>query len=212
MGRRTKRARKLERRRPTRISSRSILIVCEDSKSSPGYFRNFRKKLNLGSVAVEVAGKECGSAPRSVVDYAIEKKRAASKSTIQSEYDEIYCVIDIDRHKSLAEALDTAHANDLIIILSNPCFEYWYILHFEKTGQAFYHHRDVVKKLKSYYPKYDKAKSDIFDTIYPKTDKAIARSKHILHAQHHDEEDLRKCHPSTHVHRVVETIKQIADT
>ena len=61
------------RRRPFRTVGKSILIVCEDSKSSPDYFDKFRKELRLSSVKVEVCGEECGSAPISVVDFAKEK-------------------------------------------------------------------------------------------------------------------------------------------
>ena len=45
-----------------------VLIVCEDSKSSVFYFEEMVK--DLGLTAVKVRGKECGSAPSSVLKYA----------------------------------------------------------------------------------------------------------------------------------------------
>ena len=48
-----------------------VLIVCEDSKSSVFYFDSMAKDLRLS--AVEVRGKECGSAPSSVLTYAKEQ-------------------------------------------------------------------------------------------------------------------------------------------
>ena len=129
-------ARRLERRKPLRVPSTTILIVCEDSKSSPDYFRRFRSELSLTSVTVEVYGEECGSAPISVVNYAIDRKKETETSSIRDKYDEIFCVIDIDEHET-DQAIQKARDNNLNMIISNPCFEYWYILHFKKTGKSF---------------------------------------------------------------------------
>ena len=203
-------ARGLGRRTPTRAVNKSILIVCEDGKSSPGYFKRLRHKLGLSSVHVEVCGKECGSAPLSVVDFAKEKKESVKTSTVIDEYDEIFCVIDKDQHETLDRAYNKARDNDLTIILSNPCFEYWYVLHFERTGRSYTHHRNVVTYLKrECYDKYDKGSDSIFDVVYGDTDTAIANSKHVLRSQWHDPDDLRECNPSTHVHVVIECIRGI---
>ena len=201
----------LGRRKPFLTKGKSVLIVCEDSKSSCFYFDKFRKKLRLSTVQVEICGKECGSAPISVVDCAIEKKKLVEISSIRDEYDIIFCVIDVDTHTTLKAAMDKAIANDLKIILSNPCIEYWYILHFEKTGKAFHTSKSVEAYLKKNHIKgYSKGSDKIFDVIYPSTARAIRNSKAILRDQHHNESDLTKCNPSTHVHLVVECLNGIA--
>ena len=115
-------ARSLTRRPASRTVRKSILIVCEDSKASCDYFEKFRKELNLSSVHVEVCGEECGSAPISVVDFAKQKKQSQT-STIRDDYDEIFCVVDVDDHTTLNDAIQTARDNDLDLIISNPCFE-----------------------------------------------------------------------------------------
>jgi hypothetical protein len=203
--------RSLVRRRPSRTVGKSILIVCEDSKSSPAYFRKYRKKLSLRSVNVEVCGEECGSAPKSVVDFAKVKKLEVETSTVRDEYDVIFCVVDVDDHPSLGDAVQTARDNSLNLIISNPCFEYWYILHFERTGSSFSNRQQLYRKLESWLGhKYEKSGCDFFEIVYERTKTAIDNSKEILRSQWHNEEDLRQCDPSTHVHRVVECMKDIA--
>lgn len=213
-------ARDLSRRAPSRKIGKTVLIVCEDEKSSPDYFKKLTRKLELKPVNVEICGKECGSDPKSVVNYAQQRKNDAVNSPVRDSYDVVFCVVDVDKHKpdSLNAAIQKARDNDIKLIISNPCFEYWYILHFEKTGSKYYdHHKpqsDLRKTLGKIYKdkhyKYDKGCCGFFDKVYPKTATAIKNSKAILREQHHNEGDLSKCNPSTHVHLVVECLKKIA--
>jgi hypothetical protein len=209
------RGRSLGRKKPLRAVGRTVLIVCEDSKSSPEYFEKLRSKLRLKTVNVEVCGKECGAAPISVVDYAIAKKEEVKTSSIRDGYDDIFCVIDIDNHETLDRAIQKAKDNKLEIIISNPCFEYWYILHFEKTGKSYSSRPKLYSKLSAHlkkhgYKPYKKSGCDFFDIIYPLRETAIENSKGILHSQYHNETDLRKCDPATHVHLVVGCMMDMA--
>lgn len=199
--------RELARRSPTLNVRKRVLIVCEDSKSSYLYFKRFRSELRLPTVKVEICGPECGPAPINVVDFAKEMK----EKIFQDEYDYIFCVIDVDTHTTLPAAIDKADANGMKVILSNPCVEYWYILHFKQMGTPFHTSREVAAYLKKNHIKgYSKGGDKIFDVIYPSTKEAIKNSRAILRQQHHNESDLTKCNPSTHVHLVIECLKKIA--
>lgn len=206
--------RKLERPKPFLTESKSILIVCEDSKASPDYFKRFRKELNLSSISVEICGKECGSAPIDVVTFAKDKKLEIITSPVRV-YDKIFCVVDVDDHPSLKDAIQKARDNELELIISNPCFEYWHVLHFEKTSKAYSRRPVLYSQLKAHL-KENGFKGDIksgcefFEIVYPLRKTAIKHSKNILHAHWHDPEDLSQCNPSTDVHRVVECIMDMA--
>ena len=186
-----------------------ILIVSEGSKSEPIYFNALRKRLRMVMVEVDIVGE--GAAPITVVDRAIElreeRERTARKSLTKTEYEVVYCVIDVEAprpHESLARAVNKAKDNGLEVILSNPCFEYWYILHFRKSGAPFHNSQDVKSELRRLHPGYDEGDTTIFNVVYPKTSDAIKHSKEVLQEQHNDAEDIRDCNPSTHVHKVVE--------
>lgn len=200
---------------------KTVLIVCEDSKSSPDYFAKLRMFLRLQPVRVEVCGKQCGSDPKSVVDYAVERKKKAIESPVEDGFDEVFCVIDIDIHpkKRLCDAIQMARDNQINLIISNPCFEYWYILHFEKTGKTYTNHhepqKDFQEILRGIYKnkryKYDKSGCVFFELLYPNTDIAIKNSKEILRSQHNGETDLSKCNPSTDVHQVVKRMQEMSN-
>ena len=50
----------------------------------------------------------------------------------------------------------------------------------------------------------------IFGIVYPNSNIAIKNSKEILNEQHNNSVDLRKCNPSTHVHKIVEYLMNMA--
>jgi len=195
------------------------LIVCEGGKTEPDYFVSLGSKLELigrrKHVEVQVVGKECGSDPISVVNFAIrlrkERNENASRSPITREFDSVYCVIDRDRHETLDDAIQKAKDSNVEVILSNPCFEYWLLLHFVKYAKPFLLHRDVEKVLKKKYPKYSKNKvqGQFFETLYGKIDSAVVNAKAVIREKHWGE-NLCDCNPSTHVHLLVEYLRGMA--
>ncbi|MEA3224517.1 MAG: RloB family protein [Planctomycetota bacterium] len=203
-----------KRRQGSKEPRKSILIVSEGSKTEPIYFNSLKSILRLAMVDVDVVGE--GVAPITVVDRAIElrqeRKRLAKRSLTKAAYEIVYCVIDVEapRAESLSRAVDKARANKLEAILSNPCFEYWYILHFRKTSAPFNTSQDAKSVLRQEHPDYRESDTTIFDVVYPSTGDAIKRAKEVLREQHGGAEDLSDCNPSTHVHRIVEYLQDVA--
>lgn len=216
MTRKARSLRALRRPPPFRKPRECVLIVCEGEKTEPYYFEGLREELKLSSVEVEVEGKGCGSAPISVVDAALQRRDArkqdAKCSPRHTEYDVVWCIVDVEipPHSSLDQALDKAKANGLRVALSNPCFEYWYLLHFKRTSALMKGAKDAIAALKKHYPKYEKNSVEAFQVFYPKTETAIKHAKDVLKEKHYGQ-DLRECNPSTHVHRVVEHLKSIPE-
>jgi len=90
------------------------LILCEGEKTEPKYFKALRKKRALTTVEVVIADDN-DSAPISVVNAAQEhqrrRKREARTDQTITEFDEIWCVVDVEvpEHESLGRAIDKAH-------------------------------------------------------------------------------------------------------
>ncbi|TKJ34124.1 MAG: hypothetical protein CEE38_18845 [Planctomycetes bacterium B3_Pla] len=213
----SRKQRKIEsykRREGSKEPRKSVLIVSEGSKTEPIYFNSLKSTLRLAMVEVEIVGE--GAAPITVVNRAIElreeRKRIATRSLTKAAYDVVYCVIDVEAPKaeSLPRAVNKARDNKLEVVLSNPCFEYWYILHFRKTSAPFHTSQDVKSALRQEHPSYCESDTTIFNIAYPKTADAIKHSKEVLKEQHNDAEDLSDCNPSTHVHRIVEYLQGAA--
>ncbi len=206
----------LRRRRPFRLPRQYVLIVCEGEKTEPNYFECLRRELALTSVEVEIAGGKGGRAPISVVDLAVRRKKdrggRSPEGTTHAAYDAVWCVMDVESpvpHESLSRALDKAKGNRLRVALSNPTFEYWYLLHFVKTSALMPTNHDVMRALKKHYPAYQKSDRGIFAELFPRTETGIRHAEQVLKEKHYGE-DLRECNPSTHVHRVVAQLRTIA--
>lgn len=216
MTRKARTSRMLGRRPPVLKPRECVLIVCEGEKTEPNYFEGLRQELKLSSVEVEVEGKGCGSAPISVVDAALQRRaqreQDARYSTTRTEYDVVWCIVDVEipPHTSLDRAFDKAKGNGLKLALSNPCFEYWYLLHFQRTSALMQSAKAVGDALKRHYGGYEKNNAASFQVFYPRTEEAIKHAKAVLREKHFGQ-DLRKCNPSTHVHRVVEHLKSIPE-
>lgn len=203
----------LERLESYKEAREIVLIVCEGRKTEPNYFTSLRNERKLSSVEVEICGDKCGSAPISVVNCALQKKEEVSISPVQLPYDSIWCVCDVEapkRHESLFRARDKARSNNINFILTNPCFEYWYLLHFKKVSR-FMNNSEVKKilKKKENLPNYKKNDPKTFNEVYPRTKAAIKNSRIIIREKGWGK-DLIECNPSTHVHLLVEYLFKIA--
>ncbi|MFC1678034.1 RloB family protein [Planctomycetota bacterium] len=191
----------LQRSKPSRSPNKIELIVCEGSCTEPAYFTSLRRKLRLPEVQIRVFSPT-ESEPINIIEYAISKK--------DQGFDKIWCVMDVEipPHSTLDEAWEKAcEISDLEVILTNPFFEYWLLLHFEKVITPFRNDTKLKKVLQKFHPTYMKTRIG-FNILYPKITTAIRNSKEVLQKNKY-KDDLRNCNPSTHVHRLVEHLQNI---
>src|SRR5277367_1637370 len=122
----------LRRGGPFRKVKRRILIVCEGIVTERYYFNDLRiQTKSLVELRIEPGG-----IPKTLVERAVEFKKAAEKAATRGKddnlrYDSVWCVFDVDEHPFLAEAQQKADANGVKVAVSNPCFELWALLHFQ---------------------------------------------------------------------------------
>ncbi len=154
----------LSRRTGVRNVARRILIVCEDDKSSPNYFRAIIQKYRLSAAAV-VVGSGHQTQPIQVVDLAIERRERAKESTQETPFDETWCVIDGEYGKKIANARARANAKNIKLAISTPCFEYWVLLHFKQTSNAGPDCKAVMRSLFEHIPDYEKGKCDFENVV-----------------------------------------------
>lgn len=109
----------LGREENTQKSHETVLIVCEGEKTERYYFEDLRRCEHLTSIDIISSNHPN---PDRVVNEAIEKKE---------KYDKVYCVIDRDTHEKFDKAIEIAEEHNIEMIISYPCFEYWYLCHFK---------------------------------------------------------------------------------
>lgn len=199
------------RRRPTRDLREIILIVCEGAKTEPLYFNKLKSAFRLPSLNVhcEILGGSPGHSPKKIVEVAIQKKAKRCQNEIP--YDQVYCVMDIEiPPRGLDDLIRLSDENEIRLIFSNPCFEYWYLLHFTKSNRSFNTNRQLIAELKSHIPNYDKVSTVFLSEIYDLTNTAIQNAKELASANGWASIDLRDHNSSTRVHEVVEHLKNMS--
>ena len=210
---------KAKRGNPSKQAQRHILIVCEDSKSSAFYFEAMANDLSLS--AVKVRGKECGSAPSSVLTFAEAQYAQSIKDG--DKYDAVYCAFDRDKHTCFDATISKIQALTLkkkpfFTITTTPCFEFWLLLHFTYTTKAYAAtaqksscdcaNTDLQIHWQSAFElEYGKNKRD----IYPKL-KGEKTSGAIKHAKLLMDENLQNgsINPQTNMHELVEYLQSLA--
>lgn len=210
--RRAKSDKALKRRKAKRESYNYVLIVCEGGKTEPLYLRAMIKDLRLNTANVEVCGDECGSSPKSVVEFAQNKQKQQKK--LNDPFDKIFCVFDKDSHASFESSLKTIQkSKNITAITSVPCFEFWLLLHFTYTDKPYAATGDksiceaVIDDLKVFIPNYSKAEKSIYEETKPNLQAAISSSKAILASAERNNTD----NPTTNIHELVEYLRSLKE-
>ncbi len=191
-----------------------ILIVCEDGKSSVYYFQEKVVDLRLESSKIKITG-ESDPHPSNVVEFArIERAQNRKRCRVSGEvpYKHIYCVMDVDDHVGLSDAVQRARDLNFIPIVSNESFELWYLLHFIDNKPGSMHRDDINRLLSTFLNKrYDKGARGMYPMIKSNEEKAIALADKLLNdAVELCEERNPYRNPSTEVHLLVKYLNQIA--
>lgn len=105
----------------------TTLVLSEDSKSSKNYLEDaklsFRAQLK---VKVAHAGV---TDPIGITKAGIREAR---------RFDKVFCVLDRDEHHGFDDAMRlAAPVENLFVIPSHPCFEYWLLLHFQFSRRPY---------------------------------------------------------------------------
>ena len=173
----------------TRKVKRVLLIAAEGSsknKTEKSYFHNFQNDL----VTVRfVSGDETDP-----VHLATRLKNEAQEMELQED-DFAACIVDADFtvekniQLSRAEAILKKVRNTRAeLIVSNPCFEIWYLCHFVYSTRQFNNPREVLDELRKYIVGYEKNQNVYPGYLQDKTNKAIENAKkmekHCLDSGH----------------------------
>lgn len=141
----------LPRKRARRDAS-LVVIATEGARTEPAYFERLREhSLIRPKVIVEVVPPtDNASAPDAVLRSA---KTAREGFGASQPDDRVWCVVDVDHHAdpphiaTFTNTLKEAREADIDVAVSNPCFEIWYLLHFQEIGSAPLPHYAAVQAL-----------------------------------------------------------------
>lgn len=120
-----------------------------------------------------------------------------------------FCVIDTDTDKlkqiQIDKALRLADNNEIQVLLSNPCFEIWFLQHFRYSTKNYLSNDEVIRELTMYIQEYKK-NANVFDILKNNQDDAIKRAKQLekYHVDLGRKQNSMECNPSTAVYKIIE--------
>lgn len=187
----------------TRKEKKLFILGLEGkNETEKNYFMSFNPILKKARIQCNVSNT---TDPVGLVNDLIKLK----KNELLEPDDTICCVLDADtepyKEKQIQEAAKLANTNKIELIISNPSFEIWFLLHFIYTTK-YYDNKSLIDDLKAYVPNYKKSGS-IFNDIKVDTEKAIINAKRL--DEHHNQQNKTKYldrNPSTDVWKLVSWI------
>lgn len=184
---------------------KTILIVCEGKQTEPNYFNALRSALRRKNIRVLIipGGENLVTPIYLVQNLDTERQKLDWDPT----NDEAWCVFDIEQvgtHQSLEQALAYARKRNFQLALSNPAFEYWLLLHFERTGRAFTDATEVIHSLAHHIPNYSKSMA-VYRLVQEQTEQAIYNAESLRSLHEGNWEDFPN--PSTGVDLLVKKLR-----
>jgi len=169
---------RFQRKPAIRLYRKVFYLFTEGAETEPTYFGILQKNCPQ-HICIKIAPHKTKSDLLHVLKRAQEFIR---KEKPQMKSSEFWLVVDIDDRtaKQFAPLQKWAKkANNYYLAISNPKFEYWLLLHFEK-GNDVNNSRDCSRRLKKHMPYYEKNNLDE-KTLLANLKNAIkyAKEKHI---------------------------------
>lgn len=151
----------------TKPKNIGMLIVCEDTSGNYFYLQDKVNSRDVTSALVFPLLKNSddakGTQPHKIVEYALlltkeENQKYHNEEAEEDEnfYKEVYCIVDVDDNiinGSLVKAQNKVEEAKLLnekityhLLISNECFEIWYILHFYLPNIPFYRGTKTQKR------------------------------------------------------------------
>lgn len=212
-----------EIKRPVRFRRYNylFLIVCEDEKTEPNYFKQYKQEIPEETLYLKPVGT--GKDPKGVVAQTILEKEKLENEA-KKEVDEVWVVFDKDdadenstKIQRFQDAFSIAETHEFKVAYSNEVFELWFLLHFidlEATiplsrQEIYTLLKEEFQKIKGYEDyEYEHDVIDVktIEVVFKggNRDKAIQRAESLF-ASHSTTPPIQ-ANPSTKVHLLVKEL------
>ena len=150
-----------------------------------------------------------GSDPLSVVREAVDERTSRKESREWTEGDFAWAAFDGDEHiannrANWNRALQLARREGIRLAISNPSFEYWYLLHYQdQTGHLT--RQEARRRLEVYLPDYEKSDVLYRKALRERTEAALCRARQVARLSGLHDVGLYD-NPCAHVWELVELV------
>ena len=191
-----------------RKERRVLRVLTEGRVTEPSYLIAWARRHRH---SISLSLPESGMAPETLVDHARQHLRRRRRSRRgDQDFDEIWCMFDIDLHPNVPTAIHNARQSGIEVAVSNPCIELWLVLHVEDQT-AYINRRNVQRRANELQLTFgkgipDSAWSRLFDEFATARQRAKA-----LDQRHAGNGSPPRSNPSTDIWRLVDRIRSAGD-
>jgi hypothetical protein len=179
-----KSARKFRRPCATRNYKKVFHIFTEGCETEPRYFAMIGKFF-ANNIHLSIKYRKTRPQPLQILKYV---KKFIRDEKLKKD-DEVWIIVDVDdRNKTDFQPLHqwAAKKENYGLAISNPCFEYWLLLHFEE-GHNICGLKHCLDRLKTHLPNYEKShineeqlKSKVYEAIDNAKNRYISCNKELF--------------------------------
>jgi hypothetical protein len=182
-----------------------IRLVCEGSTTEPNYFNGLLRAQGLK--ISDAAYKPKDHSPMGIAKEAKRIYQEAVKAKIPKNKILVGAIFDHDGHANLANAIEILRETPILVGFSNICFEFWVLLHFERTSRSFHNCNEIISYIRQHHdPDYSK-ENDHFKRLQTRIPTAIQNATWLVdkHWQY-DERPIWLLNPYTDIHQILEKL------
>ena len=181
----------------------TLWMFCEGSTETK-YFKNLKAKERH---RLNIRPRESGNTAKKIVEEALEFMENSNE--FDDKRDSVACVFDRDKNRDgdLSWVKKEAEDKNMMLVYSNPSFEYWILCHHEYNDAVFSPGK-VDMRVKKEMGIDTKKETELYVRTKHSLDKAKTNAKRIR--KKHEDNDVklisRDSNPLTLVYQVLEKI------
>ena len=193
-----------EGKKPTKV----LWVFCE-GKTEKNYFNQLQTVERISRLRIKTRDTGKRTSDGILQDAVKHMQTPEFKAG-----DIVACVFDTDfnNDRQLAMANSLANKHKILESLSNPCFEYWILCHYEYF-QSKCESAEVISKLKKFIRDYKKPCPDLYSKTHDKLNTAKNHARQIMNIHKKEKINLAKkeANPLTFVFQLIEEIEKFRD-
>ena len=196
-----------KRNSKTRKPKPLIVIIAEGKNvTETNYFKSFQNQYASYNIKLLSVGHETD--PKNMLERIENYWQKQELNTENGDMAFVVLDLDCDEKKAnLIKRLASKNVNSRFIV-SNPCFEVWFLLHYKYSTHSYLNGSELIGELKEFIPDYDKT-MDVSELLYNNIDAAISNAYKLKN--HYDSLGNKwpsnDCNPRTDVPIIIEYIK-----
>ncbi len=193
-------------RAPVSRHPKNAVLIIAEGKTEKIFFSGIRERHSNIKIVIP---NTTPTDPLNLVELCVSKIQ--SEGIEVEDGDLAFCIVDVDHNSrsNIEKAITLANDNNVNLIISNPCFEVWFLLHFRDLNQAM-DISEVIESLNECMEGgYSKTK-DYKEQLDPKREEAMKRASRLTRkAKTSEPIDYFITNPSTGIYIVIEMIDEL---